>query len=70
LARTLYSDVSEGDIIPSDLFDVMAEVILWAKQVREQMDKDSEQATDGEEPPSSYEPPGEDLTRYPEEYPI
>ncbi|MES9831384.1 MAG: type III secretion system export apparatus subunit SctU [Candidatus Thiodiazotropha sp. DIVDIV] len=64
LARTLYSDANEGDIIPSDLFDVMAEVILWAKQVREQISKDQ---VDDDDNSQSLVPPGEDLTRYPEE---
>lgn len=61
LARSLYADVEEGDIIPSDMFDVVAEVILWSKQVREQMNSDSDN-----EQSDNYEPPGEDLTRYPE----
>lgn len=61
LARSLYADVEEGDIIPSDMFDVVAEVILWSKQVREQMNGESNKDT-----PDKYEPPGEDLTRYPE----
>ncbi|MES9860018.1 MAG: type III secretion system export apparatus subunit SctU [Candidatus Thiodiazotropha sp. LLP2] len=67
LARTLYSDANEGDIIPSDLFDVMAEVILWAKQVREQISKDQ---VDDDDNSQSLVPPGEDLTRYPEEFTI
>ena len=67
LARTLYTEVNEGDIIPSDLFDVIAEVILWAKQIREKMD--NEAVTDAENTTQPFEPPGEDLTRYPEETP-
>jgi flagellar biosynthesis protein FlhB len=61
LARSLYADVEEGDIIPSDMFDVVAEVILWSKQVREQMNGESDN-----ERSDKYEAPGEDLTRYPE----
>jgi type III secretion YscU/HrpY family protein len=61
LARKLYADVKEGEIISTDLFDVVAEVILWSKQVREQITGES---IDGA--PDTYEPPGEDLTRYPE----
>lgn len=63
LARTLYADTKEGDIIPSELFDVMAEVILWAKQVRKKIDND----LDDDEKPTQIKAPGEDLTRYPEE---
>lgn len=66
LARTLYSDANEGDFIPSDLFDVMAEVILWAKQVREQINNE----TIDTETSSTLDPPGEDLTRYPEDIPV
>jgi type III secretion YscU/HrpY family protein len=66
LARTIYSDVKEGDIIPSDLFDVMAEVILWATQVRNEINNESED----DESQSSIEPLGEDLTKYPEEFSI
>jgi type III secretion YscU/HrpY family protein len=62
LARTLYDDVNEGDNIPNGLFDVIAEVILWARQVKEQM---NQQNNNSEEPSQSFEPPGEDLTRYP-----
>lgn len=60
LARTLYADVDEGDNIPSDLFDVVAEVILWAKQAKEQMNREFNAPSS-----QSFEPPGEDLTRYP-----
>jgi type III secretion YscU/HrpY family protein len=61
LAQTLFADVNEGDIIPNEMFDVVAEVILWAKQVKQQMDGDLTEVT-----AESFEPPGEDLTRYPE----
>ncbi len=61
LARSLYADVEEGDIIPSDMFDVVAEVILWSKQVRLQLHGES-----NSDASDNYEPPGEDLTRYPE----
>jgi type III secretion YscU/HrpY family protein len=63
LARSLYADTKEGDIIPSELFDVMAEVILWAKQVRKRIDND----LDDDDKSKQIEAPGEDLTRYPEE---
>jgi type III secretion YscU/HrpY family protein len=63
LARSLYADTKEGDIIPSELFDVMAEVIIWAKQVRKRIDND----LDVGETSKPIEAPGEDLTRYPEE---
>jgi type III secretion protein U len=64
LARTLYADTDEGEIVPSDLFDAIAEVILWAQQVRKQM-QGEEQGQETRE--KSFDPPGEDLTHYPED---
>jgi type III secretion YscU/HrpY family protein len=66
LARTLYADTKEGDIIPSELFDVMAEVILWAQQVRKKIDNE----LDDEEKLKKIKAPGEDLTHYPDEISI
>jgi type III secretion YscU/HrpY family protein len=64
LARDLLARGEVGEIIPSDVFDVIAEVILWAREVRQQLDADRS----GE--PASASPriaaPGEDLTRYPD----
>jgi type III secretion YscU/HrpY family protein len=62
IARSLYSDVDEGEHIPKDLFDVIAEVILWAKQVREQINGESIDNNNDQK----IDPPGEDLTHYPE----
>jgi type III secretion YscU/HrpY family protein len=73
LARTLYTESEEGDIVPSELFDVIAEVILWAKQVRDQINKDptdkepQENQEGDEQSKHTFEAPGEDLTRYPDE---
>ena len=36
LTRTLYARLDEGEEIPSDLFDAVAIVIVWARRVREQ----------------------------------
>lgn len=41
LARDLLARAEVGEIVPRDLFDVIAEVILWAKEVREEMDQDA-----------------------------
>jgi type III secretion YscU/HrpY family protein len=73
LARTLYTESEEGDIVPNELFDVIAEVILWAKQVRDQINKDptdkepQENQEGDEQSKHTFEAPGEDLTRYPDE---
>ena len=68
LARDLLARGEEGEIIPRDLFEVMAEVILWAKEVREDVQshvdplKTAPRAADR----PRRNPPGEDLTRYPD----
>lgn len=51
LARDLLARAEVGEAIPPDLFDVIAEVILWAAEVRR----------DGAAAPR-MQPPGEDLT--------
>lgn len=67
LARTLLADVDEGDIIPRGMFDVVAEVILWATRTRALIDhhSDAALAMTTAEPPGPA--PGEDLTDYPED---
>ncbi len=63
LARDMLARGEVGELVPADLCDVIAEVILWAKEVRDEM---AEPAA----PPSRARrraPPGEDLTRYPEQ---
>jgi type III secretion protein U len=62
LARTLLARGEVDEIVPQDLFDIVAEVILWAKEVRESMQPDA--PTHGA--PPRHAAPGEDLTRYPD----
>jgi len=64
LARDLFARGEVGEIIPSDVFDVIAEVILWARDVRQQLD--AERSGDLSDIPQRRraKPPGEDLTRY------
>ncbi|MCG7899725.1 MAG: type III secretion system export apparatus subunit SctU [Candidatus Thiodiazotropha weberae] len=64
LARSLYTDTKEGDVIPSELFDVMAEVILWATQVRKNIENELQE---DDKKSKQIKPPGEDLTCYPDE---
>ncbi len=66
LARDLLARAQEGEIIPSDLFDIIAEVILWARDVREHVRSLREADADTPLPERHREAPGEDLTRYPE----
>ena len=70
LARSLLADAETGDIVPAELFDIIATVILWAQDVRHELAKargeaaahsaDAAQA----KPRQRREPPGEDLTRF------
>jgi type III secretion protein U len=63
LARDLLARGKEGELIPADLFDVIAQAILWAREVRDEMAREP-----GAPPPAApsrrREAPGEDLTRY------
>jgi len=67
LARALLAEACEGDTVPERHFALVAEVILWAKQAREDID-----IARGRKPfvaesarPQRRAPPGEDLTHYP-----
>lgn len=57
LARDLLARGEVGELVPADLFDIVAEVILWAREVRQTL----EGQADGGRRASA---PGEDLTRY------
>lgn len=59
LARDLLSRGELGELIPPDLFDVIADVVLWAREVRDEL-------ANGEAPAQRRPPPGLDLTRYPD----
>lgn len=71
LARTLLANTEEGDFIPHELFDIVAEVILWATQVKKTLVDEAQgsqiQVDVGEDSPiqkNTRPTPGEDLTRY------
>ena len=64
LARTLLATATEGEMVPRDLFDVVAQIILWAQSVSERIQHEKTHKLvpwDGELAAS----PGEDLTAYP-----
>lgn len=66
LARTLLANVEEGDVVPRELFDIVAEVILWANKTSAIVARElghTPAYTQLDEPP---EPPGENLTVYPD----
>jgi flagellar biosynthetic protein FlhB/type III secretion protein U len=67
LARDLLARAEVGEVIPSDLFDIIAEVIVWAREAREQVQ--AQRCTDPDmplPPPPRIAAPGEDLTHYTE----
>jgi flagellar biosynthetic protein FlhB/type III secretion protein U len=68
LARDLLKRGEIGEIIPADLFDIIAEVILWAREVRAevQAQRNNEPAPADAEPRRRLATPGEDLTQYQE----
>ena len=68
LARDLLKRGEIGEIIPSDLFDIIAEVILWAREVRAdvQAQRNNEPAPADAEPRRRLATPGEYLTQYQE----
>lgn len=67
LARRLLADVDVGDVIPRELFDMVAEIILWAGQISESMTPDArrQRVFGGSTVDKQRPPPGEDLTQYP-----
>ncbi|RRD58206.1 EscU/YscU/HrcU family type III secretion system export apparatus switch protein [Comamonadaceae bacterium OH2545_COT-014] len=69
LARQLLADVETGEIVPAELFDLIAAVILWAQDVRRELEAAANgkaaQENPDKPPPQRRPPPGEDLTHYP-----
>ncbi len=68
LAHMLLADVEEGDIIPHSLFDVIAEIILWANRTKDEIELQRGERTLRADEPAQPEPPGVDLTSYPNDY--
>lgn len=64
LARTLLADVDEGDPVPEGLFDIVAEVIFWARRVTENLEILHQPNSFSNRSPVPAAP-GEDLTAYP-----
>ena len=71
LARGLLADAETGEIVPAELFDIIATVVLWAQDVRHELAKargeaaaHAEDTAQNGKPRKRREPPGEDLTRY------
>jgi len=66
LARTLLANVEEGDVVPRELFDIVAEVILWANKTSAVVARELGQTAAYAELEQPPEPPGENLTVYPD----
>src|SRR5258706_5641730 len=68
LARDLLARGEGGEIVPADLFDVIAEVILWGREVRAevQAQRNNEPLPADAAPRRRVDAPGEDLTHYTE----
>jgi len=64
LARDLFARGQVGEVIPSDVFDVIAEVILWARDVRTQLEAERSNELSDIPQRRRAKVPGEDLTRY------
>jgi flagellar biosynthesis protein FlhB len=58
LARALLARGEVGAVIPADFFDVIAEVVLWAREVRDALAWPLAEV--------QRSAPGEDCTRYPD----
>jgi type III secretion protein U len=59
LARDLLARGEVGELIPQDLFDVIAEVVLWAREVREELaaeEAGAHGASDARGPPAGGSP--------------
>lgn len=66
LARDLLRRSEVGEVIPQDLFDIIAEVILWAREVHELVDAQRRQDFGAAHTRRRVKTPGEDLTHYPD----
>jgi type III secretion protein U len=76
LARDLLARAEVGEVVPADLFDLIAEVILWAREVRAEVDAQRAAASGDPQAISAARrddktqrrvaAPGVDLTHYPE----
>ena len=64
LARQLLADTETGGVVPAELFDIIATVILWAQDVHHELAVLRGDVPADAKPRSRRAPPGVDLTRY------
>lgn len=64
LARDLLARGEIGEAIPPDLFDIIAEVILWSAEVRKDLERERDGGGTASTTRREVEVPGEDQTRY------
>jgi len=60
LARTLLKTTKNGDVVPRELYSIVAEVILWANAVNKKLSGEASEQTTEPVPTA----PGEDLSLY------
>ena len=66
LARELLASTEIGATVPRHLFDIVAEVILWAREVRDEIERQRRgEAAPADSRQRLARAPGEDATRYP-----
>ena len=65
VARALHAQTKSGDIVPREMFSVIAEVIVWSQSISARLHGKADDHN-GEEPELSTVVPGEDLTVYSE----
>lgn len=65
LARTLLAEGRVGELVPAELFDIVAEVILWSREVRDEMQRQREGQNAEPTAGPRMSAPGDDLSRYP-----
>jgi flagellar biosynthesis protein FlhB len=66
LARALLTQGEVGAIVPSELFDLIAEVVLWAKEAKQEIERCRLDPWSAPHP-TKAQAPGKDLTQYKKE---
>ena len=64
LARALLKQTKSGDVVPRELFGIIAEVVVWAESVSAQFNGTNSHS-DNTKAETTPAVPGEDLTAYP-----
>jgi len=68
LARTLLANVDVGSVVPKELFDTVAQIILWATKTTALLERERRNTAPYTVVEQPAAPPGENLTVYPTGY--